>query len=62
MILENWQVKFLAERIEKMVALITSDFQIPNNIAEGIFKKAQSGSTIAQLSGARPQKFGQETN
>jgi hypothetical protein len=52
----------LAERIEKMAALITSDFQIPNNIAEGIFKKAQSGSTIAQLSGARPQKFGQETN
>lgn len=45
-----------------MAALITSDFQIPNNIAEGIFKKAQTGSTIAQLSGARPQKFGQETN
>lgn len=52
----------MAERIEKMAALITSDFQIPNNIAEDIFKKAQSGSTIAQLSGARPQKFGQETN
>jgi len=45
-----------------MAALITSDFQIPNNIAREIFKKAQTGSTIAQLSGARPQKFGSETN
>lgn len=45
-----------------MAALITSDFQIPNNIAQGIFKKAQTGSAIAQLSGARPQKFGAETN
>ena len=45
-----------------MSALITSDFQIPNNIAAGIFKKAQTGSAIALLSGARPQKFGQETN
>lgn len=45
-----------------MAALITSDFQIPNKIAQGIFKKAQTGSTIAQLSGARPQKFGSETN
>lgn len=45
-----------------MAALITSDFQIPNNIAQGIFKKAQTGSTIAQLSGTRPQKFGSETN
>ena len=45
-----------------MAALITTDFQIPNNIAQGIFKKAQTGSAIAQLSGARPQKFGTETN
>ena len=45
-----------------MAALITTDFQIPNNIAQGIFKKAQTGSALAQLSGARPQKFGQETN
>lgn len=45
-----------------MAALITSDFQIPNNIAREIFKKAQTGSTIAQLSGERPQKFGSETN
>ena len=45
-----------------MAALITTDFQIPNNVAQGIFKKAQTGSALAQLSGARPQKFGQETN
>lgn len=45
-----------------MAALITNDFEIPNNIAQGIFKKAQTGSVIAQLSGARPQKFGSETN
>ncbi|MDD6666716.1 MAG: phage major capsid protein [Lachnospiraceae bacterium] len=45
-----------------MPTLITSDFQIPNNIAQGIFKKAQTGSTLAQLSGARPQKFGTEIN
>lgn len=45
-----------------MAALITSDFKIPANIAQGIFKKAYTGSTIAQLSGARPQKFGEETN
>lgn len=37
------------------------NFEIPNNIAAGIFKKAQSGSTLAQLSGARPQKFGTQT-
>lgn len=45
-----------------MAALITSDFQIPNNIAQGIFKKAQTGSVLAQLSAQRPQKFGTETN
>lgn len=45
-----------------MAALITSDFEIPNNIATGIFKKAQSGSVLAQLSAQRPQKFGTETN
>lgn len=45
-----------------MAALITSDFQIPNNIAQGIFKKAQTGSVLSQLSAQRPQKFGTETN
>lgn len=43
------------------MSLLTSNFEIPNNIAAGIFKKAQSGSTLAQLSGARPQKFGTQT-
>ncbi|MCD7856913.1 MAG: phage major capsid protein [Clostridiales bacterium] len=41
-----------------MAALITTDFNIPNDIATGIFEKAQKGSTLAQPSGARPQKFG----
>ena len=40
------------------MALITSNFNLPNDISAGIFKKAQSGSAIAQLSGATPQKFG----
>ncbi len=41
-----------------MAALLTTDFQIPSTVSEGIFKKAQKGSVLAQLSGARPQKFG----
>lgn len=41
-----------------MASLITTDFDIPAEISAGIFKKAQSGSAIAQLSGATPQKFG----
>lgn len=45
-----------------MAALLTTDFQIPNNIATGIFKKAQTGSVLARLSAQRPQKFGTETN
>lgn len=43
-----------------MAALITSDFEIPSEISTGIFEKAQKGSTLAQLSGARPQKFGKQ--
>lgn len=43
-----------------MAALITSDFEIPNDIAHGIFEKAQKGSALAKLSGARPQKFGKQ--
>lgn len=34
--------------------------ELPASIAEGIFKKAQKGSALAQLSGARPQKFGKQ--
>lgn len=44
-----------------MAALITSDFEIPNSIAMGIFEKAQKGSTLARLSGSSPQKFGKQT-
>lgn len=44
-----------------MSALITSSFEIPNSISQGIFEKAQKGSTLARLSGARPQKFGKQT-
>ena len=43
-----------------MAALISSDFEIPAEISQGIFEKAQKGSTLAQLSGARPQKSLQE--
>lgn len=44
-----------------MASLITSNFEIPNSISHGIFEKAQKGSTLARLSGARPQKFGKQT-
>lgn len=43
-----------------MASLITTDFEFPAEIAEGIFTKAQKGSTLAQLSGAHPQKFGKQ--
>lgn len=43
-----------------MAAMITTDFEIPAEISTGIFEKAQKGSTLAQLSGARPQKFGKQ--
>lgn len=33
-----------------MAALISSDFEIPAEISQGIFEKAQKGSTLAQLS------------
>ena len=37
-----------------MAALILNDFSLPNEMAEGIFKKAQTGSVISKLSGERP--------
>lgn len=43
-----------------MAALLTTDFNLPNDIASGIFAKAQTGSTLARLSGATPQKFGKQ--
>lgn len=43
-----------------MAALLSSNFEIPAEISAGIFEKAQKGSTLAQLSGATPQKFGKQ--
>lgn len=43
-----------------MAALLSTDFTIPAEISQGIFEKAQKGSTLAQLSGASPQKFGKQ--
>jgi HK97 family phage major capsid protein len=43
-----------------MAALLSTDFTIPAEISQGIFEKAQKGSTLSQLSGARPQKFGKQ--
>lgn len=43
-----------------MAALLSTDFTIPAEISQGIFEEAQKGSTLAQLSGARPQKFGKQ--
>ncbi len=44
-----------------MAVLATSGLTLPKNIADGMFKKAQTGSAIAALSGAEPQKFGEVT-
>ncbi len=43
-----------------MAGIITSDFNLPNEISQGIFEKAQKGSVLAQLCGATPQKFGKQ--
>jgi hypothetical protein len=45
-----------------MAVLATSGLTLPTNIASGLFKKALTGSAIAQLSGSEPQKFGQVTH
>ena len=42
-----------------MAILATSGITLPRNIAEGMFKKAATGSAIAALSGAEPQQFGE---
>lgn len=44
-----------------MAGLLTTNFEIPNNISAKIFKAAQSRSVVAKLSGAEPQKFGKQT-
>lgn len=41
-----------------MAALITSNFTLPQEVANGIWEKAQTESVLARLSGAEPQKFG----
>ena len=41
-----------------MAALITSNFTLPQEVANGIWEKAQTESVLAKLSGAEPQKFG----
>lgn len=45
-----------------MALLATSGLVLPKNIAEGMFKKAATGSAIAALSGSEPQKFGEVTH
>lgn len=44
-----------------MAVLATSGITLPTNIAEGMWKKAQTGSAIAALSNSVPQQFGSET-
>lgn len=44
-----------------MAALKTSSLTLPANFAEGIVKKMESGSAVAQLSQAKPMLFG-DTN
>ena len=41
-----------------MAAIITSNFVLPQEVASGIWKKAQDTSALARLSGQTPQKFG----
>ncbi len=44
-----------------MAVLATSGITLPLNIADGMFKKAATGSAVAVLSQAEPQKFGSVT-
>jgi HK97 family phage major capsid protein len=41
-----------------MASIITTEFTMPEEYTAGVFKKAQTTSALAQLSGAQPQKFG----
>lgn len=45
-----------------MAVLATSGLTLPRTIADGLFSKAQTGSAVAALSGAEPQKFGEVTH
>lgn len=44
-----------------MPVLATGDITLPKNIAAGMWQKAASGSTVAQLSAAEPMQFGDVT-
>lgn len=44
-----------------MAVLATSGITLPKNIADGMWKKAQTGSAIAALANAEPQQFGEVT-
>jgi len=44
-----------------MAVLNQSGITLPKNIAQGMFKKAQTGSAIAVLSNSEPQQFGETT-
>jgi hypothetical protein len=45
-----------------MAALATTGITLPQNMADGMFSKAATGSAVAALSGAEPQKFGTVTH
>jgi hypothetical protein len=44
-----------------MAVLGTSNITLPKNIASGLWKKAETGSAVAALSGQEPQQFGDVT-
>lgn len=44
-----------------MAVLGTGNITLPKNIAAGMWTKATTGSTVAQLSGAEPMQFGDVT-
>lgn len=41
-----------------MATLASSSLSLPNHLAEGVWSKAQTGSTLVALSGQTPMKFG----
>lgn len=45
-----------------MAVLATTNITLPKTIAAGMFSKATTGSAVAALSGAEPQKFGEVTH
>ena len=45
-----------------MAVLATTGITLPKNIAQGLFKKVQTGSAVVALSGAEPQQFGEVTH